>query len=45
MKVLKEVLPMTASLGWRVTALREVGIDPEQYSETTYGRQTIQIIK
>jgi hypothetical protein len=45
MKVLKEVLPMTASLGWRVTALKAIGIDPEQYSETTYGRQTIQIVK
>lgn len=45
LRVLKAVLPMTASLGWRVTALRDMGIDPEQYSETTYGRKTIQIIK
>jgi len=45
LRVLKAVLPMTASLGWRVTALREQGIDPEQYSETTYGRKTIQIVK
>jgi len=45
LRVLKAVLPMTASLSWRVTALKEQGIDPEQYSEITYGRKTIQIIK
>lgn len=45
LRVLKAVLPMTASLGWRVTALKEQGVDPEQYSEVTYGRKTIQIIK
>jgi hypothetical protein len=41
--LLKKVLPLTGSLGWRVTPLRENGIDPENYSETTYGRSTIQI--
>lgn len=45
LRVLKAVLPFTASLSWRVTALKELGIDPEQYSETTYGRKTIQIVK
>lgn len=42
---LKKVLPLTASLGWRVTALKELGIDPDTYGEATYGRQTIQITK
>lgn len=41
---LEEVLPLTSSLGWRVTPLREHGIDPDFYSETTYGRSNIQII-
>ena len=45
LRALKAVLPVTASLGWRVTALKKLGIDPEQYSETTYGRKTIQIVK
>lgn len=45
LKVLKAVLPITSSLGWRVTALKDLGVDPEQYSETTYGRKTVQIIK
>lgn len=42
---LKAVLPFTASLGWRVTALKELGIDVAEYSEATYGRQTVQITK
>lgn len=42
---LKAVLPFTASLGWRVTALKEIGIDVSEYSEATYGRQTVQITK
>lgn len=42
---LKAVLPFTASLGWRVTALKELGIDVTEYSEATHGRQTVQITK
>ena len=42
---LKAVLPFTARLGWRVTALKELGIDVTEYSEATYGRQTVQITK
>ena len=42
---LKKVLPLTASLGWRVTALKELGIDPDTYGAATYGRHTIQITK
>ena len=44
-ETLKAVLPFTASLGWRVTALKELGIDVTEYSEATYGRQTVQITK
>jgi len=42
--LLEEVLPLTPSLGWRVTPLKENGINPDFYSETTYGRSNIQII-
>lgn len=43
-QTLKAVLPFTASLGWRVTALKELDIPVDKFSETTYGRQTITII-
>lgn len=43
--VLKKVLPLTGSLGWRSTALQEVGFDPKAYSDITYGRKTISIKK
>lgn len=42
---LKKVLPLTASLGWRVTALKELGINPDTYGEATYNRTSIQITK
>lgn len=42
-EALKKALPLTASLGWRVTPLREDGYDVDQYSEVTYGRSNIQI--
>lgn len=42
---LTAVLPLTASLGWRVTALKELGINPDEYGEATYGRHTVQITK
>lgn len=41
---LTKTVPFTASLSWRVTALRELGVDPDEWSETTYGRSTVQII-
>jgi len=41
---LKAALPLTGSLGWRVTPLKENGIDVDSWSETTYGRSNIQII-
>lgn len=43
--VLKEALPLTASLSWRVTGLQALGIDPDEYCDKTFGRQTISIIK
>lgn len=42
-EALKKALPLTPSLGWRVTPLREDGVDVDQYSEVTYGRSNIQI--
>lgn len=42
--VLKEALPLTASLGWRVTGLQALGINPDDYCDKTFGRQTISII-
>ena len=41
--LLEQVLPLTSSLGWRVTPLREHGINVDSYSEVTYGRSNIQI--
>lgn len=36
-------LPITGSLGWRVTALRDRGIDPDEFCATSPGRVSIQI--
>jgi hypothetical protein len=44
-EALKKALPFTASLGWRVTALKELGMPVDNFCETTYGRQTITIAK
>jgi hypothetical protein len=41
--MLQKALPLTGSLGWRVTPMREHGINPDDYSEVTYGRSTVQI--
>ena len=41
--VLKQIMPITGSLGWRTTALKEQGIDPDDYSEKTWGRRSVQI--
>lgn len=35
--------PFTASMGWRVTALRDHGIDVDQYHESTPGRTTVTV--
>jgi hypothetical protein len=44
-EALKKALPFTASLGWRVTALKDLNMPVDLFSETTYGRQTITIAK
>lgn len=36
-------MPVTASMGWRVTALRARGLDPEDWCETTEGPASITI--
>ena len=35
--------PFTSSMGWRVTALRDRGINPDEWATTTPGRTTVQI--
>jgi hypothetical protein len=44
-EALQKALPLTASLGWRVTALKELNMPVDSFSETSYGRQTITIQK
>jgi hypothetical protein len=44
-ETLKKVLPLTASLGWRATALKDIGVDVDNYTEVTYGRPTVQITR
>jgi hypothetical protein len=36
-------VPITPSLGWRVTALRERGFDPDEWSESAPGRASVLI--
>lgn len=43
LEVLPSVVPFTGSLGWRVTALRALGIDPDQWCETAPGRTAVQL--
>lgn len=42
-KVVLETMPVTPSMGWRVTALKARGIDPDEWCETAPGRTTVQI--
>lgn len=37
-------LPLTASLGWRTTALRSFGIDPDDWSEKGQGSWRVEVI-
>lgn len=38
-------VPITGSLGWRVTALKARGFDPDEYCESKPGRTSVQIHK
>lgn len=40
--VLTACAPFTPSMGWRVGALRDRGLDPDEWCESTPGRKTIQ---
>lgn len=40
---IEAVMPVTGSLGWRVGALRDRGIDPEEWCEAKPGRTTVTI--
>lgn len=42
-ETIEKVMPLTPSMGWRVTALKELGIDIDNYCDITWGRQTISI--
>lgn len=44
-EALKASLPLTASLGWRVTALKDLGMPIDNFCETNYGRQALSISK
>lgn len=44
-ETLKKVLPLTQSLSWRTTALKEENIDTDQYCDVTWGRPTVTIQK
>lgn len=41
-EAVKECVPFTGSLGWRVRALAEYGIDAEDYADVTPGRTSVQ---
>lgn len=43
-EILTDTIPFTGSLGWRIVALRDRGIDPAMWCEETPGRETVQII-
>ncbi len=38
-----DTMPLTGSFGWRVTALRARGVDPDEWASCTPGRTTVQI--
>lgn len=42
---LKMALPLTGSLGWRVTELAKMGIDTDQFCDKTFGRTSLTITK
>lgn len=42
---LRECVPFTPSLGWRTTALKERGIDPDEFGTYDKGRLTVRVTK
>jgi hypothetical protein len=40
-EVIERVMPVTPSLGWRATALRAMGLDPDEWCETKLGRARV----
>jgi hypothetical protein len=40
---IRDVMPVTPSLGWRVTALRALDLDPDEWCHVEPGRVTVQI--
>lgn len=43
LQVLVDCVPFTGSLGWRISALRALGIDPDEWCEVKPGRTALQI--
>ena len=43
--ILAAAMPITASTGWRVTALKDLGLNEDEYCDKTFGRQTINFTK
>ncbi len=39
----RRCVPMTRSLGWRTTALRDAGVDPQDWFEWEPGRSTVSV--
>ena len=44
-ETLKKVMPLTPSMGWRVTELKNENIDTDDYCDVTWGRPTISVTK
>ena len=42
---LKRVMPITPSMGWRVTELKKENIDTDNYCDVAWGRPTITVTK
>lgn len=42
-EAIKECVPLTGSLGWRVKALADYGINAEEYADVTPGRTSVQV--
>jgi hypothetical protein len=45
LEAISACVPITPSLGWRVTALKARGIDPDEWCESKPGRTSVQIHK
>lgn len=42
-RLVLDVMPVTPSMGWRTTALKARGFDPDEWCEATQGKPTVQV--